>query len=301
MKQAFIILGHKNPHQIKRLILALDSPHFDFFIHIDARIAIQPFLAVFQNENSNIHFIKRRYEGNWGDIGIVKATISSINQIMGLENNYTHVSLISGQDYPIQSKKKIHDFFINNVDKSFIDFEPFPVQHMKSGGLERIENYSFNLLGKRHTYLPFKYCSNLSLKGKILNSMLFIVQKTLPKRKTPNELNPFYGSQWWSLNFDALKIIISFLDKNPNYITYHKHSLLPDEMFFQTILMNSEVRDALVNDNKRFILWNTESSHPISLSSSQLPEIKLSDKLFARKFEEEEPVLNAIDKIIDNE
>ena len=79
---------------------------------------------------------------------------------------------------------------------------------------------------------------------------------------------------------------MEFLLDNPKFIKYHKESLIPDEMFFQMILLNNEIIDTIINDNKRFILWNKESSHPISLSSSRLPEINMSDKLFARKFEE---------------
>ena len=64
------------------------------------------------------------------------------------------------------------------------------------------------------------------------------------------------------------------------------------------ILLNNEIIDTIINDNKRFILWNKESSHPISLSSSRLPEINMSDKLFARKFEENAPILNELDQLL---
>jgi len=286
MKQAFIILSHKSPNQLRRLISIMDSPFFDFFIHIDLRVEIAPFVDLIKTEHSKVHFVKKRTKADWGGFGLVQGTINSIEEVISSTNSYSHISLISGQDYPIKSNQFIHDFFEENLSKNFIAFEPFPVKSLNFGGFERIQHRSVNLKGRRHTYLPKKYLNNSSFKGKMLNSLLWIYEKITPKRVIPYNMKPYYGSQWWSLTYESIKSIMEFLLDNPKFIKYHKESLIPDEMFFQMILLNNEIIDTIINDNKRFILWNKESSHPISLSSSRLPEINMSDKLFARKFEE---------------
>lgn len=297
MKQAFIVLAHKNPTQLKRLVTALESPFFDFYIHIDQREDLKAFEAVFEADKTNIQFVKLRSKGNWGGLGIVLGTLNSMREVLNSNASYSHVHLLSGQDYPIKSANEINVFFNQHTNTDFIEFEPFPVKHMAFGGHERIHHYSFNLFGKRHTYLPFKYCSNLSMKGKIMNSFLGIAQFILPKRKVPNNLSPFYGSQWWSLSQTTVEKVLEFIDSNPAYINYHQYSLLPDEMFFQTILKNVDSGNLLINDNKRYIKWNTESSHPISLSSSHLSKMIASDKLFARKFEDNH-ILTELDQLL---
>lgn len=300
MKQAIIILAHKNPAQLKRLTEALKHPYFDIFIHIDKQVKIEPFRSICSIESNNIQFIANRSTGKWGDIGIVQGTLNALREILDRQENYSHVHLISGQDYPIKSTEKIHSFFKEHVNTDFLEFEPFPVKHMPFGGMQRIKYHSFNINGKRHTFLPFKYCENLSLKGKFMNSFLGMLQVFLPKRKIPYNLVPYFGSQWWSLSLATIQKIIDFVDSHPAYLQFHKFSLLPDEMFFQTIIANFPTPVSLKNDNKRFILWNSESSHPISLSSLQLAEIKGSDKMFARKFEENTPILKELDETINS-
>jgi hypothetical protein len=301
MKQAFIILAHKNPVQLKRLITALQSPFFDFYIHLDSRLDIDGFVTALEKGKVNVHFIKPRTQGKWGGLGIVLGTLNAIREIINSNQSYSHIHLLSGQDYPIKPVNDIYSFFRNQPDTDFIEYESFPVKHMAFGGRDRSHHYSMNIFGKRQTYLPFKYCSNLSIKGKVMNSFLGIVQFVLPKRKIPDNFTPFYGSQWWSLSQSSAEKILRFVDSNPTYIKYHQYSLLPDEMFFQTILLNIDTGNSLINDNKRFIKWNNESSHPISLSSSHLSEINTSEKLFARKFEMNDSVLNIIDNNLRNE
>ena len=298
MKQAFIILGHKNPKQIKRLVSALNNPRFVFLIHIDARVPIEPFEQELGTKETNILFAKNRKHGRWGGIGIVKATLECLRQLTGMDNDneFTHVSVLSGQDYPVKSKEYIHDFFNKNRNSDFIGFEPFPLKHTGYGGMERIQHYSFNLFGKRHTYLPKQYCKNLSLKGKIMNKFLYILEKILPKRKIPYGLKPYYGSQWWSLTRETVMQVLTFLDEHPEYEKYHSFSLLPDEMFFQTIvveLRQSEVD--LVNENLRYIIWEKDSSHPVSLTTENFSDIAKTNALFARKFDAECLVLDLID------
>jgi len=41
MKIAYIILAHKNPDQIKRLVLRLNTEGTSFFIHIDKKAIIK--------------------------------------------------------------------------------------------------------------------------------------------------------------------------------------------------------------------------------------------------------------------
>jgi hypothetical protein len=64
--------------------------------------------------------------------------------------------------------------------------------------------------------------------------------------------------------------------------------LLADEMFFQTILLNSKndsLLNSIVNDDLEHTKWNPGSSHPAILTSSDIDAIKNSTALFARKFD----------------
>ena len=50
MKIAHLILAHKNPAQLERLIRAMKHPAFHFYIHVDKKSDIGPFEYLFDNQ-----------------------------------------------------------------------------------------------------------------------------------------------------------------------------------------------------------------------------------------------------------
>ena len=57
-----------------------------------------------------------------------------------------------------------------------------------------------------------------------------------------------------------------------------------DELFVQTIAMNSPYRQNIANDSLRYIDW--EHGFPYSFTAEDYSLLMNSDKLFARKFDE---------------
>jgi hypothetical protein len=61
---------------------------------------------------------------------------------------------------------------------------------------------------------------------------------------------------------------------------------IPDEMFFQTALLNARRNVPLTREPLRYIDWSTGGAHPKVLTREDLDELRQSDCLFARKFDE---------------
>lgn len=78
--------------------------------------------------------------------------------------------------------------------------------------------------------------------------------------------------------------IYNFLDEHPEYIKLFKHSLCPDECFFQTLVMNSPFASS-VKPYLHYIKWEKGKSSPRILTESDYQEIVDSSKLMARKFD----------------
>lgn len=292
---AYIVLAHREPKQLAQLLEVLNHEDDHFFVHIDRKVSIEPFQEEIRKLRiPNIHFIGKRENGQWGGMGIVYATINAIDEIVSLDTPFCHVHLLSGQDFPIKSIQEIRRFFSDHDCDDFMSYEPFPVRHLDGGGLHRLKNYSWTIRGRRLTYLPKSISNTFNIKGQVLNTFLGLVELFLPERKIPHELKPFYGSQWWSLTGETVKNIRGYLALNPEYCRFHRRSLLPDEMFFQTVLLNLEDTKPPINDNKRFILWEEGSSHPIELELKHLTRIEDSDALFARKFNFDNPILKSL-------
>ena len=297
MKIAYIVLAHNNPKHLQRLVNRLSFDNSFFFIHIDKKKDLNSFSLILE-ESKNVAFIKKREDGQWGDIGIVKATINALCEINDHVINFDRIVLLSGQDYPIKSNQEIVEFFSKNKEINFIEHTPFPVEKLTFGGLHRINHNSYNLLGKRHTFVPFKHNKGLNLKGVALNTLLLFGHIFSKRRKVPYHLSPQYGSQWWSITGEVNKAILKFINDKPEYLSYHEKSLLPDEMFFQTIILSIVKKENIMNNNVHLIIWEGESSHPKVFKTEDLDTIKESKDLFARKFKENSLILDQIDNLI---
>lgn len=105
----------------------------------------------------------------------------------------------------------------------------------------------------------------------------------LPGRDVPYGLPVYFGSGYWCLHRDAVRYIVEFLRTHPTFVPFFEQVRVPDEMFFQTILLNSPLRDTIVNDDLRFIKW----PGPAVLTEADWDGIRTSPDLFARKLDGE--------------
>ena len=307
----YIILAHKNPRQIKRLICNLEGPGTYFYIHVDACKSIAPFKKEIRGLE-RINFIEdsKRKRIIWGDIGMVHATLGAMQQILK-DKRKGYCVLLSGQDYPLQNSKAIHSFFEKNENMHFLSLFKIPHPNWEEGGLQRLKKYKINKSSQRKHFLmlPSIYDSQfysseslgklnfLRKSGKLRDSLQIFKKRTFPRY-----LEPYGGGQWWAFPMKTVKKILKFNEAHPDYLKYHKYTLIPDEIFFHSILMHLE-DEKIPNIAKSLTYVNWERSSgplPVTFKSGDIEELKKAsiDHLFARKFdiEKNEKILNEIDK-----
>jgi hypothetical protein len=284
-KIAYVILAHQYPDLLSRLVERLSCPYADFFIHIDRSKDIKPFQASLSRIKigvSSVTFIKRT-RSPWGSIGLVKATLDAFIKILQSLTIYDYVIILSGQDYPLKSNNEILSFFKENYGKNYMSYflctddickEEWKLKIVTN----RLGKYHINLFGKRYEY-PSE--SNILLN--------FFFSTFLEKeRRHPCYLKPYADSQWFCITIDAVKYILNFIEMHPDFLHYHRYTYIPDELFFQTILLNSEgsLRESIVNNNLKYIDWSKpDVFHPMIFSENHFTELMASKKLFARKFD----------------
>jgi hypothetical protein len=211
----YIILVHKNPLQLIRLVNKLSESNVYFYIHIDKLVDSKPFLEA-AKDISNIHFIsdEKREEGVWCGIGLVKATINTLNQII-TDDRKGYCILLSGQDYPIKNNLYIKTFLLKNYGLNFIETFDIPTENWFHKGMDRINNYKFNLSNKRGHFvilpsiLQLEFYSLSTLKSiikLILKNKLLFIFKLLFKRNHPNNISPKGGSAFWGLPIETVKM-----------------------------------------------------------------------------------------------
>lgn len=172
--------------------------------------------------------------------------------------------------------------------RSYLQHFPLPDPRWRLEGRDRTDFYTYTVLGRRETCIPRgEETSFLSWKGRLLNQALRARSVFKGPRSFPPYARAFGGSQWWNLSRPAADYVLSFLDAHPDYRRYHEHTLAPDELFFQSILLGTGFADEheVVDDCLRFMRWPADVSHPRALTADDLPALRASEKLFCRKLD----------------
>ncbi len=264
VKLAYLILVHHQPKQLERLIRKLSFPGVDFYIHVDEKADIRPFLQLISLPQ--VVFIKKREKVNWGGYSIIKATINGFEAIISSGIDYQYITLLSGQDYPLKSNEAIQQFFTDNPRKAFISF--LSIESEWTEALPRLQKYFL-------TDHPFAGSTRIEA----------LLNKLLPARKQPQGLVFVGRFQWFSMTLEQIKYIVTVLQKNKKLQKYLRFTWGSDEFVFQTLLYNSDFRNQMVNDNLRYTNWTPGTASPKILTMDNANELSASDKLFARKFD----------------
>ena len=263
MKTAYLILTHKEPLQLKRLITRLADATVDVYIHLDKKVDKRLFDEVFALPN--VFYVAKRVKVNWGGFSIVKATLNGFKEIIASGIQYNYVSLISGEVYPIQSNQTITNFFAENSGKAFMEF--LSVEKEWTEAIPRVRKYFLT---------DYKFPGSTKLE--------WLINTLLPERKPPLPFEFVGRSQWFSITLEQVRYILDFFKANKKFYRFFCFVWGSDEFVFQSILYNSPFRKEMVNNNLRYIDWSEGGVSPKSLTMADATQLLSSDKLFARKF-----------------
>jgi len=299
MRIAYIILAHKLPEQLVRLVCMLNSEGASFFIHIDKKADDETYRMMREplSTYENVRFLNRLVI-KYANFSHLQASLEGIQEVVSSGIQYDYVILLTGQDYPIKSNEYIQQFLGDRNGKSFIDYFSLPSnEHWQNenGGLDRINYWHFDIFWRRFAF-PRKVRSEQSFSDHLLSSFsgMFLARRILPLN-----YKLFGGSAYWCLSRECIEYLRKFILENDGFVRFFHYVLIPDKIFFQTVLLNSPLRDTLVNDNMRCINWSG-NWHPDIFRLEDLNHFMKTDGLFARKFDmsEDSMVLDKIDQAI---
>lgn len=287
-KHAYLIIAHNNFEILERTLKLLDDEKNDFYIHIDKKIKNFNF-EKFKNivKKSKIIFTER-INVKWGHSSQINCELILLKT--AIKNNYSYYHLLSGVDMPIKSKKEIYNFFESNKGKEFVHFS------ILENKLKIEKRYIYYHLFPYRFRSSYKYVKYIMKK---IEKIFFRLQKILKiNRIRSQKIDFFYGSQWFSITNDFVRYVLL---KEKWIQNTFKYTSCCDEVFMQTLIMNSEFKENLYDkqfdDNhiisvRRYIDW--ERGTPYTFRKKDFKELINSKALFARKFD-----LNVDKEIID--
>ena len=276
---AYLLLAHHQPGHLARLVRRLASPRAAFFVHVDARANSDAFDDALASTGANATRLPDadRVQGDWGAFGLLDATLRLLRAAHAAGPFQRYV-LLSGADYPVRATDDIEEVLLGS-DAEFLALErdlSRPEHRRRAGWVRRWHVAALHGLPMgRRLHLPSR------------------VGYVLPRRRMPLGLAPWHGSQWWALTAAAAQHVLDVADRHPGLVAFHRHVHHPEEIFFQTVLAASPfaARCTSLAPGDPFVFgahyvdWRTLAPSPPVLTLDDLPRLRATDALFARKMQ----------------
>ena len=225
MKLTVALLADRMPRLVERLVNLLIGAGHTVALHYDRK-----------SPDAQYEYLERQFRGcdavrfaprvlvRWGEWSICAATLNCLETIEQAGWQPDYVYLASGMDYPIRPSAELVAFLERNRGKEFIESVPAEGPNWVKTGPQK-ERYQyrfyFNWREQRYRFEAF-----------------FALQKMLGlKRRVVRGMEPYIGSQWWVLSWDTLQRVLE-LARQPDVLRFFTTTLIPDELFFQTLVRN---------------------------------------------------------------
>lgn len=295
----YAVFSHTQPNQVLRLVRTIRalSPLANVVVHHDPGHAALDSRAV---ESLGGMVVPEAIAGEWGDFSLVQQHLHTM-QWCATHLDLDWFTVLTGQSYPIKPLSEFEAFLgRSDADAFMLHFDAFDPGVWPIGEAEKRYCYRYyklprfrywHRLPRIHAQMPH-WIDAFNRSQSLIQ--LFGFPRGLPTRIGLRARNRPFGHDGCTLNGanlnynlsrKALDRILDFTRMNPSYAHYFARTVIPDEVFFSTILCNSN--DLRVeNDNLRLIHW--PEGHAASgavMDGTHWDDIMASTAFFGLKFD----------------
>jgi Core-2/I-Branching enzyme len=259
MKIAFFISAYKLERQFEWLFKSIWNQDDIFLVHLSTT-ATDEYVRKIQRITeglSNVHFLPRM-QITWGGWSLVEMNLAAIRFFCGRPEEWDYFVNLSGQDYPVRSLGEFRDFLSKHNGTNFVS-------------MKHIDTQPFHIRRRLHWYC-------VEYRGQL---------RRFPIPNVRAMLAPvtWYGGLWCNLS----RAFCDWLDTDEMTHVFRRalrHTKIPDEFFFQSIIMQSPFAHTVNLDPGRYLEFEVQASGPKTLTSKDLERMLVSPAFFARKFDE---------------
>ncbi|MES2174091.1 MAG: beta-1,6-N-acetylglucosaminyltransferase [Pseudomonadota bacterium] len=260
---AYLILVHRFPEQFKRMFQAIYVPGNQYLIHVDQRSGpdMTADIAAFLKPYINVAMLPSR-KMLWGGYSLVDAELRGMAKLLEMNADWRYFINLSGQDFPLKSQAYIADYLASHDGTEFI--RNVPQQAVRPDTMNRLSHYFVEAFNR--------------------------IVRTGVRRRAMSGITPYIGTQWKAVTRE----FCDFACHNPaarRFKQFYRRTLIADEGFFQTLMMNAFAGGKVVNDDLRTIDWIPDGDiklRPRTFVTRDALRLTLSPDLFARKFDAQE-------------
>ncbi|XP_006351267.1 beta-glucuronosyltransferase GlcAT14A [Solanum tuberosum] len=284
VKFAYLISASKGDvPKLKRLLFSLYHPGNFYLIHLDLDAPENEHQEIsrFVSDNSvfgeinNVWVVGKPNLVTYRGPTMLATTLHAMAMLLKIAKWDWFINL-SASDYPLVTQDDlIHAFSDLPRDLNF-------VQHTSHMG------WKLNKRGKPIIIDPGLHTLNKS-------EIWWVIKQ----RSLPTAFKLYTGSAWTILSRSFAEYCIIGWENLPRtLLLYYTNFVSSPEGYFQTVICNSEeYKNTTVNHDLHYIAWDIPpKQHPRSLGPKDFRRMVLSNRPFARKFKNNNVVLNKIDR-----
>ena len=269
-RHAYLIMIHNNLPQFEILLQCLDYEKNDIYVHVDKKLKeFTPEKYKKIIKKGNLFILPKRINIKWGGFTQIECELELLKEATKRNHSYYH--LISGADMPLKNQNDIYNFFENHYGMQFIHFDE---KELRNEYRNRINKY-YLFTGKKKSIIK-----------KIINKLFLLLQ--FKKNRIDNNIVLGKGANWFTITDKLANYVLSY---EKEIRKMYKYTLTADEMFLQTLVLNSEFKEKLYNqkfnDDYSSILYciDWKRGNPYVYKEEDFNELMNSKMLFARKFD----------------
>lgn len=282
---AYLISGSRGDlEKLWRTLQVLYHPLNQYVVHLDlespaeerldlaARVEKDPIFS----QVGNVHMITKANMVTYRGPTMVANTLHACAILLKRSKNWDWFINLSASDYPLVTQDDLLYTFLG-LDRN-LNF----IEHTSRLGWK-----------ENQRAMPLIVDPGLHMTTK---SEIFWVS---PRRTLPTAFKLFTGSAWMVLSRSFVEYCIWGWDNLPRtLLMYYANFVSSPEGYFQTVICNApEYAKTTVNHDLHFISWdNPPKQHPHTLTINDTSRMIGSNAAFARKFRQDDPSLDKIDK-----
>lgn len=320
VRVCYYMQTHTKPAQIARLvnIIKSGSPNGIVLIHHDCsktHLDASMFRSI-----PDVHLIDG--PGGYGDFSHLDRYFKAVDWLDDHGVKFDWLQNLSGQDYPLQPIEDIEQAVAGSTFDGYIQYAPvFPER--TPADVDWGAGPQYRLCSPFDTAMRFDYAHRwigrpTPAKQRWLRPVMItnLIQpwvrvslgfSTVGIRRKSTIFNDdfiCYGGSFFSiLSADCVRYARDFARANPDVVRFFRTMPAPDEVFLQTVLVNSG-KFRLNPDGKHYIDFSkSRNNHPKVLGMADMPAMLASGAHWARKFnpDTDSEVLDLLDQYVRRE
>lgn len=305
MTLGFVVLSHDRPNQLARLVHRLvtlfDAPvvvHHDFD---QSPINPQAFVDL------PVRFIIPHVRTGWGSFGVCEALLRALELLYDWRDPDWFI-VLSARDYPLVPRGRLEEELRQSPFDAHLDRRPITYAAVKRPVAAVVgPPYGFDTAA----YAALAYDRYLAVH---IHDVPWMTRRLRFSRRDLTLRHPwitrlgspftggrrcYAGEAWFSANRRTAQALLTPTPFRARLSRHYRSRPNVDESFAHTIICNAGL--TVSGDPRRYIDWNEPLPHPKTLDRGDLTRMLASQCWFARKFPEDDPVLDVLDHMLERD